>query len=72
MKIAGVEFGYERPIGLRTPVDERSLLFRADAAKRKMELNTLPGEDLEKLVGSSLDISPSLVKTAEEAWTGKK
>jgi tripartite-type tricarboxylate transporter receptor subunit TctC len=46
--------------------------FRADAAKRKMELNTLSGEDLEKLVSSSLDISPSLVKTAEEAWTGKK
>ena len=46
--------------------------FRADATKRKMELNTLSGEDLQKLVSSSLDISPSLVKTAEEAWTGKK
>ena len=38
--------------------------FRADATKRKMEMNTLPGEDLEKLVDSSLDISPSLAKQA--------
>lgn len=46
--------------------------FRADVTKRKMELNILPGADLEKLVNSSLDISPSLAKVAQEAWTGKK
>jgi 2,4-dienoyl-CoA reductase-like NADH-dependent reductase (Old Yellow Enzyme family) len=28
MKIAGVEFGFERAIGLRTPVEDRPLLFR--------------------------------------------
>lgn len=28
MRIAGVEFDYDRPIGLRTPVDKRPLLFR--------------------------------------------
>lgn len=44
--------------------------FRADAAKRRMELNILPGEDLERLVATSLAISPSLAKVAEAAWTG--
>jgi tripartite-type tricarboxylate transporter receptor subunit TctC len=46
--------------------------FRADVTKRKIAVNILPGGDLEKLVNSSLAISPSLVKVAEEAWTGKK
>jgi tripartite-type tricarboxylate transporter receptor subunit TctC len=46
--------------------------FRADVKKRKMELNIASGEAVEKLIDSSLDISPSLAKVAEEAWTGKK
>jgi tripartite-type tricarboxylate transporter receptor subunit TctC len=46
--------------------------FRADVEKRKMELNILPGEAVEQLIDSSLDISPSLAKVAEEAWTGKQ
>jgi tripartite-type tricarboxylate transporter receptor subunit TctC len=46
--------------------------FLADVKKRKMELNILSGDALEQLVDSSLDISPSLAKVAEEAWTGKK
>jgi hypothetical protein len=46
--------------------------FLADVKKRKMELNILSGEALEQLIDSSLDISPSLAKVAEEAWTGKK
>jgi tripartite-type tricarboxylate transporter receptor subunit TctC len=46
--------------------------FRADAEKRKMELNILSGEAVEQLIDSSLDISPSLAKVAEEAWTGKQ
>ena len=45
--------------------------FRADAEKRKMELDIASGEEVERLIGSSLEISPSLAKTAEEAWTGK-
>jgi putative tricarboxylic transport membrane protein len=45
--------------------------FRADVEKRKMELNILSGEAVEQLIVSSLDISPSLAKAAEEAWTGK-
>jgi len=46
--------------------------FRADVKKRKMELDVLPGEGVEKLIESSLDISPSLAERAEQAWTGKK
>lgn len=46
--------------------------FRADVKKRKIELNVLSGGALEKLIGSNLDISPSLAQVAEEAWTGKK
>jgi tripartite-type tricarboxylate transporter receptor subunit TctC len=46
--------------------------FLADVKKRKMELNILSGDALEQLIDSSLDISPSLAKVAEEAWTGKK
>lgn len=44
--------------------------FRADAAKRRIELNVLSGDGLEKLVTSSLNISPALAKVAEAAWTG--
>lgn len=46
--------------------------FVADAKKRKMELDILPGEAVAQLIDSSLDISPSLAKVAEEAWTGNK
>lgn len=44
--------------------------FRVDAAKRRIDLNILSGEDLEKLVATGLDISPALAKVAEAAWTG--
>jgi tripartite-type tricarboxylate transporter receptor subunit TctC len=44
--------------------------FLADVRRRKIELNTLSGADLETLIGSSLDISPSIAKVAEDAWTG--
>jgi tripartite-type tricarboxylate transporter receptor subunit TctC len=46
--------------------------FVADVQKRKMELDIASGEEVEKLIRSSLDISPSVAKVAEEAWTGKK
>jgi tripartite-type tricarboxylate transporter receptor subunit TctC len=46
--------------------------FRADVKKRKMELDVLSGEGVEKLIDSSLELSPSLAKLAEQAWTGKK
>ena len=46
--------------------------FLADVKKRKMEFNALPGEAVAQLINSSLDISPSLAKQAEEAWTEKK
>ena len=46
--------------------------FLADVKKRKIELNILPGEAVERMIASSLDISPSLAKVAEEAWTEKK
>jgi tripartite-type tricarboxylate transporter receptor subunit TctC len=46
--------------------------FRADVEKRKLELNVLSGEALEQMINSSLDISPSLAKAAEKAWTGQK
>jgi tripartite-type tricarboxylate transporter receptor subunit TctC len=49
----------------------KSAEFRADVDKRKMEFEALPGAEVEKLIDSSLDVSPSLAKTAEEAWTGK-
>lgn len=46
--------------------------FRADMSKRKLELDVLSGDAVGKLIDSSLDISPSLAKVAEQAWTGKK
>jgi tripartite-type tricarboxylate transporter receptor subunit TctC len=46
--------------------------FRADVKKRKMELDVLPGEGVEQLIESSLELSPSLAERAEQAWTGKK
>jgi tripartite-type tricarboxylate transporter receptor subunit TctC len=46
--------------------------FVADAKQRQIELDTLPGEDLQQLVESSLDVSPSLAKVAERAWTEGK
>jgi tripartite-type tricarboxylate transporter receptor subunit TctC len=46
--------------------------FLADVKKRKMEFNVLSGEVVAQMIDSSLDISPSLAKAAEEAWTGTK
>ena len=46
--------------------------FLAEVKKRRMELNISSGEAVEQLVNSSLDISPSLAKVAEKAWTEKK
>ena len=46
--------------------------FRSDVTRRKLELNTLDGTGVEKLIAASLDITPALAKEAEAAWTGKK
>jgi tripartite-type tricarboxylate transporter receptor subunit TctC len=51
---------------------EKDADFVGDAKQRKIQLNTLPGEALQNLVDSSLDISPSLAKVAERAWTEGK
>jgi tripartite-type tricarboxylate transporter receptor subunit TctC len=46
--------------------------FLANTKRRNIELDTLSGEALGMLIDSSLDISPSVAKVAEEAWTKGK
>jgi tripartite-type tricarboxylate transporter receptor subunit TctC len=64
----------ERVAALRAAFDSmaKSPAFLAEVEKRKMEFSVLPGEAVAQLVNSSLDLSPSLAKQAEEAWTEKK
>lgn len=46
-------------------------VFRADAAKRKFEIDPLTGEQVERLAKKVLAIPPSVVKTAQSALDGK-
>ncbi len=44
--------------------------FMADAKKRQIEIGPLPGEEVQKLIGGTLDVSPELIAAAKKAREG--